>query len=312
MTQPTHDLPDPRTIAPAFGRPVNLTSIDLKAFTDEAVTAGTTQIMRRLATEDADSPEVAALAAEATKAAPRTDLELFDAVFWTVKNHVKYVGDEEAIEPFDFFFPPDELLIRPAELVSMARPQDDCDGFSMLICSILTALGYDCAFKTVAAAASTPKLYSHVYALGYDRDGTPYPLDGSHAPGPGLEVEPVYKARVWPVTGRKRADKMKNPLYRPPNTQQARQVLRGLSGDGGGMDWQSIIDSTFKVATPILTNRYGIPPAGTYINRDGKGNEVISTTGGAGGAISNVTGISTTTMLMIGAGLFAVLILAKK
>ena len=240
-------LPDPNVIAPNFGHALQFASEAGGNGNDEQVTAGTIRIMARLVREDATDPVITS-AAEGIRAAigpAATERGTIEAAYWYVKNRVRFVGDEQQIEPFDFFFPPDELLIRPSALLSMARPSDDCDGFSMLLAAILRALDQPSSFKTVAANRDAPGRYSHVYLVAHLKDGSQMPLDASHGPGPGLEVRPVFKSRVWPIEAPMKQLRARRPAAAP-----------GL----GAFDWTQVIAPVTDLAKGVLIPRYGTPP----------------------------------------------------
>ena len=133
--------------------------------------------------------------------------------FWLAKHAVEYAHDEPRLsrmgEPGAL-----DLLIAPAVLVRMRKPKEDCDGFTMLICSLLRVLGVECYIVTVAADPSDPSRWSHVFALAKLEDGTYMPLDGSHGAFPGWMVpaEHIFRWQAWGMNGRA-ADDVKMPRF---------------------------------------------------------------------------------------------------
>lgn len=294
-----NDQPAIDFIHPSFGRAVAIADYQGLAETDEQVTAGTILLMAQIVREDSRAENVRQAAADAVRehAAGTTETEIITSVFDWIKQHVTFVGDEEQIEPFDFFFPPEELLIRPSLLLQMPRPKDDCDGFSMLTAAMLRALGIKSYFKTVAANRDIPERYSHVYVLAETSSGKRIALDTSHGPAPGLEVKPVFKERVWPIEPPRRRN--------PARTLPAAAAPPGLRA----IDWNAIIKGSMDIAKPVLTNRYGVPPPGTYIQRDQQGNEVVSTF--PGGGISAAGNLGGNGLVILAIAGIAVLVLVS-
>lgn len=136
------------------------------------------------------------------------------AVFWLVKHAVEYVHDEPRLARMGESGALD-LLIAPAVLVRTRKPKEDCDGFTMLICSMLRVLGVECYIVTVAADPSDPSRWSHVFALAKLEDGSYMPVDGSHGAFPGWMVpaEHVFRWQAWGMDGG-RADGVKMPRFR--------------------------------------------------------------------------------------------------
>lgn len=95
-----------------------------------------------------------------------------------------------------------EVIIRPVDMagyVDQGIAIGDCDDFSMYAAALLTALGIECAFCTVAAAGSNPGQYSHVYVVAYP-DGQRVPVDSSHGDYCGWEYGTGGERRTeWPV-----------------------------------------------------------------------------------------------------------------
>jgi len=129
-----------------------------------------------------------------------------------------------------------EVLIRPADLLSMPDPAGDCDDHAMLAGAMLLSRGIEPELMTIAADPATPDLFTHVYTRARLATG-PLALDTSHGEAPGWEAPAAGKSRRWRL-----------------------QEMTTL----GGIDWSSIINTSVKAGTEILTARYGQPPEGTY------------------------------------------------
>jgi transglutaminase-like putative cysteine protease len=169
--------------------------------------AQTISLMGRYATEDASSPEITRDLQQALASGPGLPPE--QAIFNYVKNRVRFVGDNVTASPFQVntTIPIVETLVRPRDLSVMCSGggqcsrAGDCDDFSMYGASLLLALGRDVRFVTVAADPSQPGIYSHVYVVVYREDGTRLPMDLSHGPYPGWEVQQVTRREEWSMNG---------------------------------------------------------------------------------------------------------------
>jgi hypothetical protein len=181
-----------------------------------------------------------------------------------------------------------EVLIRPADLFSMADPQGDCDDFAQGTAALLLALNIPAAIKTVKCNPHQKKNWSHVYVVAQLPSG-PLALDASFGPYPGWEPSTIYDSQLWPVTPMTLAAQPKT--INVAALRGAAASLRGLgdlvdSGDpyvpvdssttdtsstdtsgGSGFDWGSLVGGLTKGATSILGTRYGVPQlnAGQYI-----------------------------------------------
>ncbi|HBY62788.1 MAG TPA: hypothetical protein DEH78_23440 [Solibacterales bacterium] len=205
---------------------------------DEASTAHTVALMAQYVREDSRSPLVRRAALAATHGRP-TPREQLDGVFRWVKARVRFQLDEITAAGVADDPASAELLIRPVDLLTMPVPAGDCDDFAMLSAALLRSLGFETRFRTVAASASAPDSYSHVYTLAR-ANGEWVALDCSHGPHLGWEVPPAGKTKTWSV------DTMHE------------------SGGLGAIDWGSILKSGIDAGATIAKSRWGQPPAGTY------------------------------------------------
>lgn len=124
------------------------------------------------------------------------------AWWWYIKHHVFLREDSDAIAALLNEQDQLELLIAPSVLVRMRRPEEDCDGFTMLACAGLVMLGIPCAIVTIAAEPENPRRWSHVYAIALLDDGT-LAFDCSHGDYPGWEVpaERQFRRQAWSMAG---------------------------------------------------------------------------------------------------------------
>ena len=123
------------------------------------------------------------------------------AAFWFVKHQVKFVVDEA---PMMRLGRPNEqdLLMSPSVLIRMDKPQEDCDGFTMLGAALLKCLNVPFTIVTIAASADDPSRWSHVFLMAHT--GKQWlPLDMSHGSGPGWIVPAAhtYRWQCWDENG---------------------------------------------------------------------------------------------------------------
>lgn len=200
-----------RAFHPAFGEDLNYRMDVLPDDPDSQVEA-TVTMMGRYALEDASSPGVGAAVRECLIGVDDSDpWTPIERLFWFVKGRVQFVHDEATASAFNPAARATaggnevvEVLVRPVDMLRLGtRAQGDCDDFSMLTASMLTALGYsNVSFVTVAADSQYPDQYSHVYTVFEPEPGIRVGMDTSHGPAPGWECPNQYgKRRDWPVAG---------------------------------------------------------------------------------------------------------------
>jgi len=124
-------------------------------------------------------------------------------VFWLVKHAVEFARDEPRLFSVGEGAALD-MLIAPAVLVRSPHPKEDCDGFTMLICAMLRALKIECFIVTVAADASDPDRWSHVFPVAKLSNGATCALDASHGQFPGWMVPRAHISRwqAWDMSGK--------------------------------------------------------------------------------------------------------------
>jgi hypothetical protein len=186
------------TYLPGFGE----VRYDLTPVADygDGQTSAVIGLMAKYAAEDSESTEVR----QAVAAAQRlySGLTPEEQVYRFARSRIRFINDEALSQPFQRWYQDYivETLIRPRDLLTLPVPvaQGDCDDFSMLVASMLLAQGIKASFVTVAADDRDPNQFSHVYVASY-RDGKRFPIDASHGPFAGWEVQGVYRRTEWPV-----------------------------------------------------------------------------------------------------------------
>jgi hypothetical protein len=276
-------------------RPLRYTIRD-QAPDDETATAQTIALMAHFAREDSKSELIRTITHQAVSAAPfarNGDAgSQARAIFDWIRTHIRFGEDAAKAAELAGVTDPAlaEVLIRPVDLVTMPHPTGDCDDFSMLAAAMLLAVGIEPAFQTIAADRAHPDLYSHVYTLAFCPEGA-YALDASHGQFFGWRATAQGKQRTWPVlTGGSK--------------------LSGLRA----IDWGSILTTGVSTAANIAQQRYGQPPPGTYRQT---GDDIFYRQPPNSGPFSFPgatigTGPGIGTLLLIVAGLAAVVMIAKR
>lgn len=195
---------------PSYGGDIRYQITELPDDPDEQV-AMTIALMSKYATEDSQTQDIKQDARMAVVSYP--GLEPEQAVWRWIKSRVRFQDDEITGRPVHSRllqlgnpnYPVVETLTRPRDLIAMngtGGRVGDCDDYSMYGAALLLALGKPARFVTVAADPSQPDAYSHVYLATEDRDGNRFPLDISHGPYPGWEVQNRFGKRdEWTVGG---------------------------------------------------------------------------------------------------------------
>jgi hypothetical protein len=139
----------------ATGHPYQMRRFSLPVGGDPAIFA-TVRMMEALVRgpEGVRSPDVRVAAIEAAKGSGRGQSEI-QSVFSWVKKNIEFRGEYA------------ETLQTPK--VTLQLKAGDCDDHAILTSALLASLGYKVRFKTVAAVASDPKQFSHVYAEVLDK-----------------------------------------------------------------------------------------------------------------------------------------------
>jgi hypothetical protein len=191
-----------------WGRPVSVHSTLTNPWNSDVSTAATIVVLRRLAHQYASDPSVRAVTAQALQALPpgSSQRDLAGAIFYWVRAHVRFIEDEQLLYEELGVAPANldkELLIVPPVLLAMPQPMGDCDDFSLLTASMALAAGIRPYFVTVAADASDPRKFSHIYVCVHLADEDRYLcLDaGNLYPNipPGWESDSVMRKAIWAV-----------------------------------------------------------------------------------------------------------------
>ena len=186
------------------------------------------------------------------------------AAWWYCKHLVKFVQDETLLGSMLGEHDQRELLISPAVMVRMSKPQGDCDDFTMLMCALLKALGVPFEIVTISADPDEPERWSHVYAVALVEDGERFPMDASHGKYPGWEVprEHMLRYQAWdesgePIEGRGPAVRSRLNGYVSRGlgrrVVRRRRGMRGLGDDPGAsipIDFGSTVD-TSSIYDPV-------------------------------------------------------------
>lgn len=188
---------------PHFPDPVRYSVTTLSDLPDVQVEQ-TIALMKRYSLEDATAPAIHAAVQHAiarhwTRVQSPTADDLASAIYWWVKDRMRFVHDDvtAAALPAGLAGEVVETLIRPVDMLQSAGA-GDCDDYSMLLASMLTAAGVPCEFVTVAADPTARDRYSHVYVVA--RTPRRIALDASHGTGPGWETPNRFgKRRSWPL-----------------------------------------------------------------------------------------------------------------
>lgn len=165
----------------------------------ESSTAQTVQRMAQHVRESAGDPAVVWAAHQALNTAggpSASQSARCKAVFYWLKSHVRFKTDDALIGMLFGERDQLELLISPPVLLRAAKPEGDCDDFTMCACALLNELGVANQIVTVKADQPDPDRWSHVYCCA-NVGGHKVSLDCSHGDFPGWEVPHYYEKRYW-------------------------------------------------------------------------------------------------------------------
>ena len=280
-----------RPLADLFGRRQVHAEVTEQSDDDETRTAQTVGLMARYTREDSTSPIVHRAALDAIALLPERDAAKEAAAVWRwIRDRVTFRDDSDlaaaaGISGVDTATA--EVLIRPVDILTMPHPVGDCDDYSMLAAAMLRALGIPSRFRTIAADQAEPENYSHIYVVAETPEGE-IPLDASHGPRPGWQAPAVGKTRDWSI----------DPMS------------AGL-GFAERPWWQTAINTGIKTTGNILTTRYAVPPAGTFVSGP-EGTYYRQTGGGGVPYLPLDTGFGLGSMLPWIIGIGALFLIAKR
>ena len=276
-------------------------------------TAETVQAMQAGAVADSSSPQVwAATQGALASAASSSRADIAEAVYRWICSHVKFRSDDPVLSALLGLDNELDLLIRPARLLTMSRPAEDCDGFTMLCCSMLLAAGVPCEIITIKADDREPRKFSHVYCQAILEDGRGLVMDTSqgaqHGYPVGWEPREYFARKDWGVIHPQRTKGM----HGLDGLGETCDIFGCYPDDGGptapssgpGLDWNSIIQSSFGFARQLALKpgQYVQTPSGVMAN------QVPGAVPGFNLSTS-ASGIGTGTILL-GAGVLALMLFA--
>lgn len=162
----------------------------------------TIRTMARYAAEDAGRPEIQGEAQEISQACGADQVAQTREVHGRVRNRIRFLRDEETAIPLAGISqePIVEILVRPIDMyyAGAGAGIGDCDDYSMYAAALLTALGIDCSFVTLAADPGSDQ-FTHVYVAAYP-NGQRVAVDASHGPYCGWEApRPGARKLEWPI-----------------------------------------------------------------------------------------------------------------
>jgi hypothetical protein len=245
----------------------------------EAGTAQTVAHMRELVDQALRDPALIRFATDLVRGAPAyDDAAEAQAIYDWVRGHIRFTKDPVG----------KEKLYPPAELLKIRA--GDCDDISMLLATLVMAVGYPARLVTVSANGSAPDQFSHVY-IEAEVQGQWIPLDAARPEAIfGSEPPMYYRKRAWSLTddsyedlsGRGRSRSRQRGFFPKPALQPALHLgvyprFRSLGqydgffsdggdgGDGGDGDGiaseiASIIPVATKGAATILQAAGGRDP----------------------------------------------------
>lgn len=164
---------------------------------NQAATAETIGYILEGAAIDSCSAVVRRATRDALQRAGVSRQERAAAIFQWVRSHVRFRHDEEFLEGVLGLEDELDLLIRPAALLSLADPEEDCDGFTMLTMSMLLAASIPCRPITIKADRARPWRWSHIYCEALIDNGSWLALDASKGPYPGWAPPQWYELCEW-------------------------------------------------------------------------------------------------------------------
>jgi hypothetical protein len=186
-----------------WGIPISVQAVPTNPIDTDISTVDTIQQMIAIARVSSHSPRVVSVVDALQHSLPNkpSNLDLVRAIFWWIKNHVKFVSDESILgAELGYEDVNQELLIPADTLLAMAQPMGDCDDFSMLVASFMLCISVPVWFVAVAVDRDQPWRFSHVYCR-VRVDGVSIPFDASHGKQLGWETKSnVFRRMEWLVS----------------------------------------------------------------------------------------------------------------
>ena len=253
----------------------------------------------------------------------------FRAIFDWVRRHVRFTRDPTGVEG-----------LRSAD-TTLRLGIADCDCFSVLMCSLLGAIGHRTRLVTISNQPSDPEQFSHIFPEVL-LDGQWIPMDaGRKNPAFGKGPRSFFRKRIWDVdtgeyqdvqglggivrhralmgAGTTRTPGMGSspgtPFFRASQAgrvPQKRSGLRGMGDDSTGWDW-SQFESTLPALTTDITSGVAkiitaqSAPAITAANTS-----ALITSAQLQSTLNPLSSISPTTLLLLGGGLLLVMMMGRE
>lgn len=289
-------------------------------------TAETVELMAAAAEEDSNSPQVWAATQGALTGVTQAvtyggngERAKCEAVYRWIASHVKFRSDDPVLSHVLGLENELDLLIRPARLLTMSRPAEDCDGFTMLACSMLLAAGIPCEIVTIKADHDEPERFSHVYCQALLEDGSALVMDCSqgaqHGFPCGWEAPDYFDRKTWGVLHPQHQKGLHglnglDEVYDYGGEYGAIAPSTATAPSGGAFDFSNLINQSFKFASQLALR------PGQYV-QNAQGVMASNVPGAIPGQYPanvgvNLGGVSSSTLLLGGAALLAVLLLSGR
>jgi hypothetical protein len=203
-------------------------------------TAETVQLMTAAAIADSRSPQVWLATKAALGNGVQSQEQICRRIYDWIACRIQFRSDDPVLHSLLGLDNELDMLIRPARLLTMQRPAEDCDGFTMLACSMLLSAGVPCEIVTIKADPQEPERFSHVYCQALLEDGSELVMDCSQAAQHGFpigwEAPDYFDRKAWGVI----------------QPQQQEKGMHGLIGLGQGC----------SDTDPACSSDLGIPGVG--------------------------------------------------
>lgn len=224
----------------------------------EAGTKQTIAVMRKLVDLAVSDPNFVRFAIEIVRGvAPFDHLAEVQAVYQWVQRNIRYTMDPVTKEKL--YSPQDLLKIRAG----------DCDDIAMLMGALVIALGFPARLVTIAANATDPGEFSHVYLETEVPPGSGQWLAMDAArPGAQFGIEPpvYYRKRAWSLTDNSFQDLNGCGCGGRCGCGSRPRKLSGLAGvatiglgQGDGIDWGSILSTSIQETPALIAAASGQP-----------------------------------------------------
>lgn len=185
-----------------WGSPIQLDVRPTNPMDTDVSTVDTLQQMKALAIESAPSPLIASVlntCLVSTAKRNPSNREIARAIWWWVKNHVRFERDEVILARELGYEkdPNQELLIVPTTLIMMPTPMGDCDDFAMLTGALCLCAHIPYWYVAIAEDENEPNRFSHVYGKCYLPDEQRFMnMDVSFGTTPGWETSRTQYRRA--------------------------------------------------------------------------------------------------------------------